>query len=290
MTEAIGLNMRRRRNIDTRRWPGFVFAIVIVLVESHALGQTLDEARQRYLEADFRGASEAFSAVLEVEEVGVQEAATAHIYLAALSLMFDDEPRARSHAEAALAIDPFLEPPAGSPSRLSELLRDINDDTGGQPAEIEIQHEELSGRDAPVVVSARLNPAPSLLAHVLSLECTTVGGDTVVERSSPPEVSLSISAVTGTLRCVAAALTAAGATLVLASSETEIEALDPVSFTPNHTEPEPEPEPESPRRRLWLWVGLATGIVVAATVVAVVLGVTLTSGDVILNETTIEGW
>lgn len=284
MTEATCLRLCRSGVADTRRWSSVVLAVVIMLFESQAAGQTLEEAQRRYLEADFRGATEAFNAVFDLEDLEVSDAATAHLYLAALALMFDDEARATLHAEAALALDPFLEPPAGSPSRLAELIRDIHDRTNGRSAEIEIRHQGPLEPDSAVEVSARLDPAPSVLAATISLECTTEEGTTVRERGPPPEIQLSIFDATGALQCVAAALTSAGATLVLASLETVLETRTPVSFTQDR------PEPQRPRSRRWLWAGVVTGVVAALAIVGIVLGVTLTDDDVILNETTIEGW
>lgn len=284
MTEAHCLRLHRRGAAVAQKWSSVVFALVVLLVESQAQGQTLDGARRQYLEADFRGATDAFNAVLDLEDLEVEDAATAHLYLAALALMFDDEAQATLHAEAALALDPFLEPPAGSPSRLAEIVRDVQERTNGRPAEIAMRHQGPLDPDSPVEVFAHLDPAPSLLTATLSLECTTDEGNTVREQGPPPEIQLSIFGASGALQCVAAASTSAGATLVLASMETVLEAQAPVSFTQD------SPAQPRPERRRWLWVGVVTGIVAAVAIVGIVLGVTLTDDDVILNETTIEGW
>jgi len=268
----------------------------IVLWAAPAGAQSLDRARQLYMEADFRGAADAFEEVLAAEELQLEVAAAAHGALAALRLMLGDEATARSHAEAAVALDPEVAAPDGAPESAGALLREVAATTEAAVLAIEAEEPLTGGEEASV--SARLTPAPRLLVAELRLACESDGG-VADERGPPPVVRLAVRVDGTAVRCQAAAVSTGGAPLLSVARDFELRSdppeevvaavEGPVDDEPRD-EPTDDPEPQPPWQG-WLWVGIGAGALVLVAVVTVVLVLTLApGGDVVLIETEIEGW
>ena len=274
-------------------------ALSVGLSPPVARAQSLDDARRLYLEADFRGAAEAYEGVLAVESDRLV-LARAHAALSALRMMLGEEAEARAHAAAAVALDPEVVAPEGAPDDARGLLHEAGEESGGRPASVEIgpEGEVLLGETS--VVVARLDPAPRLIAAALSLACSS-GGSEAEERGPPPEVRLSLLALGDHLRCEAAALAPSGQTVLRAERELEVTRPAEAGDDP-HPDPDPDPDPDpgpdpdpfpEPRRLWsgWIWIGVGSAVLVAAAVTAAILAVTLAPSDiVVLRETTIEGW
>lgn len=226
--------------------------LAIGAVSGVAQAQTLERARELYLGADFEAALSAFDEVLARPDLSPFDALAAHLHLAALHLVLGAPDEARAHAEAAIAIDPSAEPPAGAPPPLAAMLARARSQLDA-PARFELVRR---AGDPRLVVEARLVPAPRLLAARLRLRCATAVDPPVSRESAPPEVVLRYEPApsASSVRCRADALTAGGASLVLGSEVFALAEKD-----------------RAAERPIWPWVAGAAGIVATSVIVAVLL-------------------
>lgn len=234
--------------------------------------RTVEAARERWFEAEFEASLAAFDAVLARADLTAADALDAHRYLAALHQLLGDESAARAHADAAVALDPMVEPPDGSPPQARDLFLMARRRLGGRKATIEVEAPAPLSLDTPGQVVARIEPAPAALFERLLLRCGDERAD-----GSPPSVELSV-VPRGDLACTAEALTAGGAVLRRTHRTFDLSGPAPGSA-------------ETQRgRRVWPWV--VAGSIVAAAAVGTVVAVLVARDDGNPNVvgTTVVGW
>ncbi len=244
-----------------------VTAALTVSGPAPAAAQSLDDARALWFEADFEGARREFRELLESPALDAPKALEAHRHLAVLYLVLGDDARARDHAEAAVALEPDVTPPEGSPGAAEALFRLARERVGAAGATLAID------APAPLVVGERgtvrasLEHAPPALASSVRLRC-----DGAEARSAPPTVELEV-VPEGTVHCTAEALSPRGAALV--------------SFERELVTGSDDDEPRERRPLPWI-IGAS---VAGAAIVAVVVGVTVAGGDdAEFGGTTVVGW
>ncbi len=182
-----------------------------------------------------------------------------------LFLVLEDEPRAREHAEAAVALDPAVAPPEGAPGAAEALFRSASERLGGGRARLTIEALTPVEAGETARVRAALAPAPSALASTVRLRC-----DGVEAQSAPPAVELDVNP-RGPVRCTAEALSPRGAALLAADREL----------------PTGEGEPRERRPLPWIIGGSVAG----AAAIAVVVGVLVARDDSAeFGGTTVVGW
>ncbi len=251
-----------------------VGALGVLMVCSVASAQSVERGRQAYLDAEFEGAVEAFEGVLDGATLSPEDALEATRYLSALELMLDHLERARVHARAAVALDPQVRAPEGSPPAAEALLRETAREVDGA-ARLTIRSEGGTR------VAARLSPVPEGLVTELRLRC---GEDT--ERGAPPSVSLA-STASGDVSCDAEAVTGAGASLFTTSQTIALGgaalALGPAG------EEEREGGEGAP---LWPWIVAGAGALAALGIVILVVAVVAGGGgdQASFGDTSVEGW
>jgi hypothetical protein len=245
-----------------------ILGAILALGSGSALAQTVEEGRQAYVEAEFEGALVAFEGVLASPDLELADAIEATRYLTALELMLGHAQLARDRARAAVALDPDVRAPEGSPPEADALLREMAAEVDG-PATLEVRGEGGTR------VSARLSPVPEGVVTTLRLRCADEG-----EEGQPPAVFLTSSAA-GTVDCEAEALTGAGAALLTSAETLTLGALETTGD---------EEDRESPP--LWPWIVAGAGAAVAvAIVITVVLVAAGGGGDqAAFGGTRVEGW
>jgi hypothetical protein len=268
---------------------GFALAMVAVGA-APASAQSIEDARQRWFDADFEGALGAFEAVLASPALTSAQALDAHRYVAVLALALGREAAAQAHADAAVALDPEVTPPEGAPEAAEALFRMAQRRQGGHPAALSIDTPVTLALGAPGRVVAHLEPSPAELIGELRLRC---GAEEA--HGPPPSVELAVLPREA-LDCVAEARTAAGAILfstrrelTFAPPEVEVAAARPVDLAPPAGHAVPDPAPER-RRKLWPW--LVGASVLAAAAVGVTVGVVVgrRSDEAQFGGTTVVGW
>lgn len=265
-----------------KKWVLSATLAVCLFTSGTARAQGIAEGRELYFDADFEAAVEAFEAALEGRDITRREAATAHIYLGALRFMFDRLDEARSHVEAAVALEPDIEAPDGAPTELRDLVVDVRRDLGG-PARLEIHTDGEMAPGRRVEVRATLDPAPFRLEVSISLECFSGEQSVADAHGPPPEVSTWLRFEEEGLRCSAEALTSTGAMLIRNTRE-----LRAVREFATRSDSD-ESSNESNRRGLWIGLGVGAGVLVIA---AIVLAVVFADDTASLQETIVngEGW
>lgn len=245
-----------------------------------ARAQSVDQAQAHWFEADFDAARTDFEAILASAELSIPDALTAHRYLAALDMLRGDEPTAKSHAEAALALDPAAEAPDGAPRSTAALFASARSRMGGSMATLSLEARPSTVSADRLVVEARLVPAPSALTSTIVVRC---GVDERTARAD--SVTMEIS-VRGSVPCTAEARTEHGAVLFRARASFEDgggrRGLPDVSSATSSDD-------TSGRRRRIGWIaGASTG----AVVVSVVLGIVMhgRNADAQFGGTTVVGW
>jgi hypothetical protein len=244
--------------------PGFtltVFSVVAVtlLLEGGALAEGVEEAQELYLEADFPGALEAFSEMLESEGLDVETAVEVHRYLAALYLITEELDDAQRHAEAAVALQPDVEAPEGAPPELNDIFDEVRADQGEDPVTISIEAGEeglVPRRDSTVI--AELVPPARAIASRLDLWCSGDLEEAADTSGSPPRVELVVVPDRDgqNVHCEAAAETRGGAIMVEAEQDLEV------------TEGSGRRRRRS-GRRIWPWaLGFGGGAVIVGAIIA----------------------
>jgi hypothetical protein len=251
----------------------FAAAVFLAGAASSAAAQSVEDARRLYLDADFQGSADAFAAVLTRPSVDALEAAESHRYLVLLRHLLEDGPGARRHAAAAVALDPGVEAPEGSPPDVQQLLDRAREESGGQRAAITIAADGPARSGENVRVRATLAPAPEALATTMSLRCVS-GSANAEERGAPPEVRLEIELDGDTILCRASAGPAGGAALVTARVEIEEGEGEEQPGTGAGTGAGTGPEADSGEGGglPWLWIGVGAGAVAVAVLAVVLLG------------------
>jgi len=248
-------------------------ALWVLALSSVVSAQSVEQGRELYLEAEFEGAAAAFDAALGVSSLTSDEALEAERYLTALHLMLGDEGAARRHAEAAVALDPDVSAPEGSPPEAEALLRDVARERGG-PAELTIE------RDSPSEVSARIHPVPTGLVERLRLSCGDVSDEGV-----PPSLSVHVDPEAD-VDCEAAALSPGGVALLSATRSLAVGAVTSADDTFYEGE-----DDEAEGAPIWPWLVAGAGVLVAAAVIIAVIAVASGGGDqAAFGETRVEDW
>lgn len=88
---------------------------VVLLFSWNVNAEETSDGVALFERARFEDATHAFQRVLTNEGVTRSQLVEAHLYLAALALVSDDEERARSHARIAVVLEPGVSAPAGAP-------------------------------------------------------------------------------------------------------------------------------------------------------------------------------
>ncbi len=246
-------------------------ALGVLMATSVASAQTVDGGREAYVNAEFERAVRVFEGVRGRADLSVEDALEAERHLTALQVMLGDESRARIHARAAVALDPEVEAPEGSPPQADELLREAAADVE-RPSRLTIRSEGGSR------VGAHLSPEAPGLISALRLRC----GDES-EEGEPPAIFLESSAV-GEVGCDAAALTHAGAALFEAS-----ETLTVGAVALGEVGGDEEDQGAAP---VWPWIVAGAGAAVAVAIVIVVVAVAAGGGgdQAAFGNTRVEGW
>jgi tetratricopeptide (TPR) repeat protein len=237
-----------------------------------------------FRQARFDDAEAAFEAVLEATSATAGQVAAAHLYLAALALVANDEAAAAQHARAAVALDPAATAPEGSPLRLEALLRDAAAALPEGGLAVAIEAPSCPAAGAPVQVRASLTGAPPGLVSSLVLRCAC-GAAPAQEAEAAAATVVELAASTNgagagdSLECTADARSTGGATLrsrrlaitLCQPAVAEVEAGAGAGAASD------DAERERRRRRIGLGVGLGVGGALVAAA-AVVLGVLLGTG------------
>ena len=260
---------------------------VLVFSSHAAFAQTVEEGRQAYLEADFETSIATFEAVLQKPSLTRDEAADAHRYLTRLRTLQGQPDSARRHAELAVALDPSVDAPRGSPDEVAALFAAALEVTGGTPAQLTIEAAAPLREGERVAVRAHFAPSPEGLVETIELRCAA-GGEPVSETGPPPEVEVVLEP-SADARCRADALTTARAALASVRATLELESAAVVTAavgaTTNATETS---EPST--RRAWPWVVVALVVVAAAVAVPLIIVRPFANDDPQLGTTRIEGW
>lgn len=244
---------------------------------------SIADARGAWFEADFEASRDGFLAVLAQPGLTPGDARDAHRYLAALFLVLDDEPRARAHAEAAVALDLEVAPPEGAPSRAADLFRMARRRLGGRAASISITPAAPLRAGELGRVGARLDPAPAELARSMRIRC-----DDVQAEAEGASVELELTP-TQPVTCVASARTAQGAEVIVARTTLDVDGVAVADALPDAAT-RSTPERDAPwRGRRW---AIATAVValVAAGAVTGYLVYDRNHADVGFGGTTVVGW
>jgi hypothetical protein len=263
----------------------FLSAVVIFGGAPAAEAQaTIERARELWFDADFEAADAAFNEVLTRPSLTRVDALDAHRFLAALALVLDDEARARTHADIAVALDADVTPPEGAPNSATALFRMAKRRLGGREAALTLEPTDTARYGQSVDIVARMDPAPSGLVSRITVRCGAA------ETEGPaPSVTLSLEADED-VPCVARARTASGATLfeaTLALAVTGRPAARVAERVPG-TADEPERNPRRGRR-----IAIITTVAALAVGGAVVTGLLVydrNHGDVRFAGTTVVGW
>jgi hypothetical protein len=252
------------------RWISPILGALVVLGSSSAFAQTVEDGRQAYLEAEFEGALAAFEGVLASPDLEMADAIEATRYLTALELMLGHERLARGRARAAVALDPDVRAPEGSPPEADALLREMAAEIDGA-AELEVRSEGGAR------ISARLSPVPEGVVTALTLRCADE-----IEEGEPPAIFLTSSA-SDVVDCEAEALTDAGAALY-ATAET-LTLGDEVSGTTTDEE-------DGEGAPLWPWLVAGGGALIAVGIVITVVLIAASGGgdQAAFGGTRVEGW
>ncbi len=260
------------------------FVACLAAQSASVQAQSVADGRRQYLAADFRRAGATFDAVLASPRLTAGDALEAHRYLAALWLALRNEPNATSHAEAAVALDPAVTPPDGSPPETAAIFTRAR--AGRErPATLAIAPAGDVAPEQPSRVRATLTPAPAALASRLHLECHA--GATQANRDGPlPAVELEITppADATSIACRAAALTAAGASLF----DTE-ESFDLVAPAPTLGDGVGDDDGSSSGSP-WPWIAAGGGAALVIATVVLVVVATSGSDTAHFGSTRVEGW
>jgi hypothetical protein len=198
------------------RCAAFLAFAVTFSLASRADAQSIEDARGLWFDADFEASRDAFTRVLESPALTAEDALDAHRYLAVLALVLDDEPGARGHADAAVALERDVAPPEGAPSSSVDLFRMARRRLGDAAATLTISSPAPLRHGVRGVVVARMANAPPGLVATLQITC----GDDVAEGPVP---SVSVAIVPdGAVTCSATASTHAGAALFMVHRELDV--------------------------------------------------------------------
>jgi len=259
----------------------------VLLAAAGASAQTVEEARNLYLEAEFQEAVGAFEAVLGSAELQHADAIEALRFLAALKQMLGDTDAARRHAAAAAALDPAVEAPEGAPPEVEEMLREAAGG-GHAPAGVRISAagELEPGQSARVV--ARVGPVvPEGLVSSVRMRCRASGGGnegpTFERDAPPPEVSVDVELgeEDSGLDCEAGAFSPAGALLLRATESLPVGTglLDP-----------DDGSGDEDSGAVWPWIAAGAGAAVVAGVIIVIVAASGGSDQASFGPTRVEGW
>ncbi len=227
-----------------------------------ARAQSLDEARTRFYGADFDGARTAFEALLGAPSLTRAQAIEAHRFLAVIALGQGQHDHALDEARAAVALDPDVRPPAGTPPEGRRLFEEARRSLGPGGAQLSVASgPSLTGEGA--AVTASLLPYPDALKGRLTLACDGAGVPPQQQSSTPPAVRLTVvRPSSGTLTCTAR-LASAGGTILMEQHVI-------LHVSPAHPRERARPVP-------WGWIAAGTGVALAASIVAIVLAVSVSS-------------
>jgi hypothetical protein len=238
-------------------------ALLLALAPLRASAQDLDAARAAYLDADFERARTLYRAVLESEDLDRAQAIEALRYLVALDTLLGDTEAARGHARSAVALEPSVTVPEGSPDEAAELVERARVDASREAtAALDLAPAEPPASGVPTTIVLSYPGGPRSLIDELRLHCDGAQGahDATGEM---PEVRLATPETAGDLACTGEARTRAGAVLARAS-EVFARSMDGQS-----TVPVPQAEND------WGLILGVTGAVLAVVVAAVIVGVVL---------------
>ena len=220
-----------------------------------------DDALARGLAAyaadDFDSARSAFSEALSAPRRTLAVSLEAHRHLAALRVRGGALDAAREHARMAVAIDPSVQPPEGSPPEVARLLRASRLERD-RFLQIEAPREPEPGD----VVHAYSRVVPEELAAALHLQC----GDAVAS-GADVAVHLRLPAATGpTVECHASLNSLLGGPAFLRSRSTLTYFAEP-----------PPPDQTSDDTAL-IWGLVAGGVGVAIVIASIAIGVAVSGG------------
>jgi len=230
---------------------------------------TIELARERWFDADFEAARDAFVAVLARPDLTAAQALDAHRYLAVLFVVLGDEAASRGHADAAVALDADVTPPEGSPRVAEDLFRMALRRVGGAAA-ITIASAGSFALGERGEVVARIEPSPPLLVDRMRLRC---GADEATNDGATVTIPLE---PTGLVVCTAEALSIGGAVLFAKTTELVPFGLGRI-----------DGGQPARRRRAWPWVAASIAVAAGATTILVVRR---DPRDVGFGGTTVVGW
>jgi len=277
-----------------------VAVLCLVTLSRVALGQpapttAIAEAAAAFSNARFERARTLSREVIASPSANRPELARAHALLVALELMFGQEAEAQASAEAAIALDPTVAPPEGSPEAVAPLFAVMRERRQSRPIRLTVGFARTTGTADTVRAHAALEDAPAALVGSVEVRCRVGGGAETTASSEGVRVDLVVQA-TGAqegsrLGCRATARTPGGAPLLETRAEMMLgsDPGDSVSATIGGA-------PSRPSRgggislRTWTWVGLGAVTVVTAVGVILVVAATTSSDDVAIGPPEVQGF
>ncbi len=234
-----------------------------------AYAQSTEQGRSLYMSADFQGSVQAFEGVLRSADATRANILEAHRYLAALYLMLGQQDNANQHAADAVALDPLVAAPAGTPPEVGSLLQSAARRVG-HPATLTIAAGALT-LSKPGTIRLHLAPAPPGLATNLHLAC----GD-ADQRGPSPDLTLNLTPTASTLHCTAEALSVANAVLVQTERDLSVQ----------NNSGGPPPSGAS----LWPWIAIGAGAAVVVITVIIIAAIASKPSDAQIGSSRVEGW
>ena len=248
-----------------------VAALVLLPLTAAAQSSSLAEGMQRLEEADFDAARTAFERVLADSQTTRADWVRAHVQLAVVRFALRDRAGATEDVRAAIAAEPNVAPPAGSPPPLVALFTTQRAMQAGLSMTVHIDAERAPVANA--TGSIRVRAEGLIPATAIRVRCSSNHAE-IATTTEAPEVSmahLEIPALTSgaSVDCVGAIVTSSGVALSESSWHGTVAApiLAPVPLAVGQPQ-------RGPSRALIF--GVAGGGVAVVAAVVVVLAVVLT--------------
>ena len=246
-----------------------------------ARAQSAEEGRRLYMDAQFQEAVRAFESVLASAAATRADVLAAHQHLTALHVFLGNEEAAVRHAEAAVALDPEVRAPEGSPPQVAAALDAAREEVGGRSSLSIVPAGEILPSEQ-VTIAATVAPAPPALVSSVWLRCVAEGAPPAEATAAPPRVSIAITpgASAPEVECTAAARTAGLADVARVVERMPVSGNEALLGASDGDDDDGGGVP-------WVWVGVGAAAVALAAVIVVVLA-TSSGGDPTINEAVAE--
>ena len=255
--------------------------VAFTLAASSARAQTAEEGLRLYNAAQFQEAIRAFEAVLASAAATRADVLTAHQHLTALHVFLGDEDAATRHAQAAVALEPEVRAPEGSPPQVAAALDAARREVGAA-ARIDVTPLAEVLPSQPVAITATVAPAPPALIASIWLRCAAEGASPVEATAAPPRVSVEITpgADAPVVECTAAARTAGLADVARVVERLPVSGNEALAGATGGDDDGGGGVP-------FIWIGIGAGALALAAVIVVVVA-TSSGGDPTINEAIAE--